>query len=123
MDGQDLIWRRRKDGPGSLKAVKDRAQAAFLIEALAEDRPDDLAEAYQDAAARGPRWRERLAATLQRMPATRALLEQAGAIQESLLALNLVLRGDGNTGYRTFLISIEGGSASFRPLTPEEEPL
>jgi hypothetical protein len=52
-----------------------------------------------------------------------ALLEQAGAIQESLLALNLVLRGDGNTGYRTFLISIEGGSASFRPLTPEEEPL
>jgi hypothetical protein len=69
----------RKDGPGSLKAVKYRAQAAFLIEALAEDRPDDLAEAYQDAAARGPPWRERLAATLRCMPATRAQLEQAGA--------------------------------------------
>ena len=67
-----IVADRRKDGPDSLKAVKDRAQAAFLIEALAEDRPDDLAEAYPDAAARGPRWRERLAATLARMPATRA---------------------------------------------------
>ena len=74
-----IIADRRKDGPNSLKAVKDRAQAAFLIEALAEDRPDDLAEAYRDAAARGPRWRERLAATLQRMPDTRAQLERAGA--------------------------------------------
>jgi hypothetical protein len=74
-----IVADRRKDGPGSLKAVKDRAQAAFLIEALAEDRPDDLAEAYDDAAARRPRWRERLAATLLRMPATRAQLQQAGA--------------------------------------------
>jgi hypothetical protein len=52
-----------------------------------------------------------------------ALLEQAGAIQESLLALNLVLRREGNVGFRTFLLSIEGAGASFRPLTPEEEPL
>ena len=74
-----IVADRRKDGPGSLKAVKDRAQAAFLIESLAEDRPDDLIEAYDDAAARGPRWRERLAATLLRMPATRVQLEQAGA--------------------------------------------
>jgi hypothetical protein len=74
-----IVADRRKGGPGSMKAVKDRAQAAFLIEALAEDRPDDVVEAYQDAAARGPRWRERLAATLQRMPTTRAQLELAGA--------------------------------------------
>ena len=74
-----IIADRRNDGPSSLKASKDRAQAAFLIEALAEDRPDDLVEAYSDAASRGPRWRERLAATLARMPATRAHLAQAGA--------------------------------------------
>jgi hypothetical protein len=73
-----IVADRRRDGPASLKAVKDRAQAAFLIEALAQDRPDDLAEAYTDAAARGPRWGQRLAATLARMPATRAHLEQAG---------------------------------------------
>jgi hypothetical protein len=73
-----IVADRRKDGPDSLKAAKDRAQAAFLIEALAEDRPDDLVEAYSDADARGPRWRERLAATLARMPGTRAQLERAG---------------------------------------------
>jgi hypothetical protein len=74
-----IVADRRQEGPYSLKAVKDRAQAAFLIEALAADRPDDLAEAYDDAASRGPRWSRRLAATLQRMLATRAQLEQAGA--------------------------------------------
>ena len=73
-----IVADRRKDGPNSLKAVKDRAQAAFLIEALAEDRPDDLADAWRDAEARGPRWRERLAATLARMPAAREHLIQAG---------------------------------------------
>ena len=74
-----IVADRRRDGATSLKKVKDRAQAAFLIEALAEDRPDELAEAYNDAAARGPRWSQRLGATLARMPATRAHLERAGA--------------------------------------------
>jgi hypothetical protein len=32
---------------------------------LAEDRPDDLAEALDDARARGPRWRERLERSLE----------------------------------------------------------
>jgi hypothetical protein len=74
-----IVADRRQEGPYSLKAVKNRAQAAFLIEALAEDRPDDLVDAYRDAASRGPRWSQRLAATLARMPATRQRLEQAGA--------------------------------------------
>jgi hypothetical protein len=73
-----IVADRRRDGPNSLKAVKDRAQAEFLIEALAEDRPDDLAEAYGDAAARGPRWSQRLAATLARMPRAQAHLVEAG---------------------------------------------
>jgi hypothetical protein len=50
-----------------------------LIEALAEDRPDDLADAYRDAASRGPRWSQRLEASLALMPQTRERLEQAGA--------------------------------------------
>jgi len=45
---------------------------------LAEDRPDDLREAWEDALSRGPRWRTRLEATLARMPETAAVLETVG---------------------------------------------
>ncbi|MEZ5714146.1 MAG: GSU2403 family nucleotidyltransferase fold protein [Paracoccaceae bacterium] len=69
-----IVADRRRGGTASLKAHKDRAQAAFLIEVLAEDRPDELAEAWEDARARGPRWRVRLDASLARMPETRARL-------------------------------------------------
>ena len=48
------------------KAGKDRAQAAALIEVLAEDRPDDLREAYATLAAR-PSARRRVAAELDRL--------------------------------------------------------
>lgn len=53
-----------------LKARKDRDQAAFLVAVLSEDRPDELAQAYEDALSRGPRWRERIKASLKRMPET-----------------------------------------------------
>ncbi|WP_112313338.1 nucleotidyltransferase family protein [Pseudogemmobacter bohemicus] len=69
-----IVADRRIGGPDQLKARKDRGQAAFLIRVLAEDRPDDLAEAYHDAISRGPRWRARIAASLARMPETAALL-------------------------------------------------
>lgn len=69
-----IVADRRREGAGSLKAAKDREQAAFLIDALAEDRPDDLAEALAAALAAGPRWRERIANSLKRMPETKALL-------------------------------------------------
>lgn len=65
-----LIVADRRKGPDQLKSRKDRAQAALLIEALAEDRPDELREAYQDAMERGPQWRAHLGATLKRMPDT-----------------------------------------------------
>ena len=61
-----IVADRRREGADSLKAVKDRLQATFLIEARARDRPDDLREAYEDALARGPRWRERLQASIAR---------------------------------------------------------
>lgn len=70
-----LIVAERRRGEDRMKAEKDRAQAAFLIGALAEDRPEDLAEALEDARDRGPKWRERIAASLSRMPETRSRLE------------------------------------------------
>jgi len=52
-----------------------RAQAAFLISVLAEDRPEDLAEAYVAAIGDGVTWRDRIAASLKRMPQTFAILD------------------------------------------------
>lgn len=69
-----LIVADRRRAVDRLKSAKDRAQAAFLIAALSRDRPDDLAEAHEDALARGPRWRDRIAASLTRMPETAARL-------------------------------------------------
>ena len=70
-----IVADRRRAGPDALKSVKDRAQAEFLIAVLARDRPDELAEAYADALSRGPRWRERIGASLGRMPGTREILD------------------------------------------------
>ncbi|MDO9638366.1 MAG: GSU2403 family nucleotidyltransferase fold protein [Pseudotabrizicola sp.] len=64
-----LIVAERRAGRDRIKAQKDRAQAALLIEALAQDRPDDLALAYREALAQGPKWRERLAAAVEKLPA------------------------------------------------------
>lgn len=70
-----IVADRRQGGPQQAKAQKDRGQAAFLIGVLAEDRPDDLRDAYEDALSRGPRWRTRIGASLARMPQTARLLE------------------------------------------------
>jgi hypothetical protein len=69
-----IVADRRREGSDSLKAAKDRRQAAFLIDALAKDRPEDLKEAHEDARSRGERWRERLDRTLARMPETAKVL-------------------------------------------------
>lgn len=74
-----IVADRRKAGIGSQKSRKDRAQAAFLIDVLAEDRPAELAEAYEDAVSRGPKWRRRIAASLKRMPDSKARLDEAVA--------------------------------------------
>lgn len=73
-----IVADRRKGGPDQAKSRKDRGQAAFLIEVLAEDRPHDLKEAYMDALSRGPRWRERIEASLTRMPRTADILRGLG---------------------------------------------
>jgi len=69
-----IVADRRRAGTDALKSHKDRRQAAFLIEILAEDRPDELKDAYEDALSRGPKWRDRIKASLDRMPDTAALL-------------------------------------------------
>ena len=69
-----IVANRRRGGTDQPKARKDRGQAAFLISVLADDRPDDLAEAYADALSCGPRWRERIGATLDLMPDTARIL-------------------------------------------------
>jgi hypothetical protein len=71
-----LIVADRRQGTDRLKAVKDRGQAAFLIDVLAEDRPEDLREALADARSRGPRWGQRIDASLSRMPDTAGLLSR-----------------------------------------------
>ncbi len=74
-----IVAERRHDGPDSLKAAKDRAQADFLIAALAELRPDELRLAHDEAMERGPGWRNRIKASLDRLPdAKEHLLETAG---------------------------------------------
>ncbi|SEB07282.1 nucleotidyltransferase family protein [Rubrimonas cliftonensis] len=70
-----IVSDRRRDGVESIKARKDLAQAAFLIEVLAEERPEDLAEAHEAARASGPAWRKRLDAALRRAPETRAIID------------------------------------------------
>ena len=69
---------RRRGEPDSLKAAKDRLQAAFLIKVLAEDRPDELGDAYRDARIAGPKWGERLDATLELIPETNEILSGLG---------------------------------------------
>lgn len=63
-----LIVAARREARDKIKAEKDRRQARFLVEALAEDRPDDLRDAYKDALSRGPKWQDRITTTLKLMP-------------------------------------------------------
>lgn len=70
-----IVADRRRDDTESDKAFKDRQQAAWLIESMAEDRPADVWQAYQDALERGPKWKERIGRSLDRMPTVRDILE------------------------------------------------
>jgi hypothetical protein len=70
-----LIVSQRRRGRDVLKARKDILQAEFLIAALAEDRPDDLAQAYSQALAQGPKWRDHIETALNKAPAIRSQLD------------------------------------------------
>ncbi|MEM7744845.1 MAG: GSU2403 family nucleotidyltransferase fold protein [Pseudomonadota bacterium] len=69
-----IVADRRREGADAMKARKDRAQAAFLVDVLAEEDPDALGEALEEARGRGTAWRTRIDATLARLPETAARL-------------------------------------------------
>lgn len=73
-----IVAERRRDGATSDKSYKDRQQAKWLIESMAYDRPMDVWEAYQDALSRGPKWRDRIARSLDRIPSLQQVLEDCG---------------------------------------------
>ena len=52
-----LIVATRRASSAAAKARKDIEQSAALIRVLAEDRPDELEDAFAEARARGPAWR------------------------------------------------------------------
>jgi hypothetical protein len=57
-----LIVAARRSWAGRVKAAKDAAQAGNLIRALVATRQgDSLRDAWDDAAGRGPHWRQALA--------------------------------------------------------------
>lgn len=63
-----LIVATRRAGGTSEKSRKDVEQAATLIRVLAEDRPDELEDAYSEAHGRGRKWREHLQKGVRRLP-------------------------------------------------------
>lgn len=72
-----IVAERRRLGTEPGKARKDRAQAAFLIRHFAEEDPYLIADAYNDAMEKGPRWRKHITASLARLPEAQAALDQA----------------------------------------------
>ena len=70
-----IVADRRRGGPDAIKSRKDRLQASFLIRALAEDRPDDLRDAYGEALENGPSWRDHISRSLARLPQVDGILK------------------------------------------------
>jgi len=69
-----LIVANERLNETGLKAEKDRRQARMLMNVLAEDRPDELIDAYNEALGMGDRWREATEASLRKMPGAAELL-------------------------------------------------
>lgn len=76
-----LIVATRRARSAAAKAAKDIAQSAALIRILAEDRPDELEEAFIEARKRGPSWRQAIDRGVRRLPrdARDALKEVTGS--------------------------------------------
>lgn len=71
-----LIVANRRTGPGLQKVQKDLAQAEALMEILVEDRPQELASAFETALANGAKWKAAIDASLKFRPSIRALIDQ-----------------------------------------------
>jgi hypothetical protein len=84
-----IVSRRRQEG--TAKRSKDVQQAEALLRVLAETRPDDLKQAWDEAHSRGTRWRQLLFEGLREVNGfTRDLtLKTVGALRSSLPGINL----------------------------------
>ncbi len=69
-----LIVAQRRTGPGLGKVPKDLAQAEVLMRVLAEDRPGELAAAYETAMSTGIKWSQAIKASLKQRPEIEHLL-------------------------------------------------
>ena len=69
-----MITDRRLNGPSTGKSQKDLMQAHLLIKILAEDRPDELLDAYKTALNSGPQWKARIEANLKKNTDIAAIL-------------------------------------------------
>ncbi len=72
-----LLVASARTGTHRAKVEKDLAQAAALIEVLAESRPFELATAFEDARGRGPKWRAAIETSLSRRPDIERALDRA----------------------------------------------
>jgi hypothetical protein len=84
-----IISRRRQEG--AAKRGKDVQQAEALLRVLAETRPHDLKQVWDEAHSRGPRWRQLLFEGLGEVNGfTRDLtLKAVGALRSSLPGIDL----------------------------------
>jgi len=79
-----LIVATRGARTAAAKARKDSEQAMALIRVLAEDQPDELARAYQEARNRGEQWRRALTRGANRMTGeVKGMLDRALAESEA----------------------------------------
>jgi len=78
-----LIVATRRGPSAEAKTRKDVEQSAALIRVLAEDRPDELEDAFTEARERGPSWRQALDRGARRLPAD-AKTELRHAVGEQL---------------------------------------
>lgn len=73
-----IVADRRRTGPNPLKARKDMMQAEILFGILADERPEALRMAWDEALAEGPKWRERIGASFARSADIRAAVARIG---------------------------------------------
>jgi hypothetical protein len=84
-----IVSRRRQEG--AAKRGKDVQQAEALLRVLAETRPHDLKQAWDEAYSRGPRWRQLLHEGLGQVNgfARDLTLKAVGALRSSLPGIDL----------------------------------
>jgi hypothetical protein len=72
-----LIVSEIRTGSFQSKSVKDRQQAAWLIESLAQDQPFELYSAWTDAGRHGAKWQKLILRAMAKIPQAREIFDAA----------------------------------------------